>query len=83
MTGEATCHLPPGRDGAGAGRRPLAATLDRAQQDPDSEADDDQISEHLPGHDQPRHFGLGGDVAEPDRGEHGDREVDASVRLSG
>ena len=53
----------------------MAATLVRAQQDPDSEAEDDQISGHLPGHDQPRHLGLGGDVAEPDRGEHGDREV--------
>ena len=66
--------LPAGR--YGAGRLPLPATLDRAQQDPDSEAEGDEISHHLAGDDQSRHFGLGGDVAEPDRGEHGDCEVD-------
>ena len=56
-------------------RPPLSALLDCAQDYSGADPDDDQIDDHLSGDDQPRCFGLGGDVAEPDRGEHGDGEV--------
>ena len=53
----------------------LLAALDRAEDDLDREPEDDQVGDHLAGDHQPRRLGLGGDVAEPDGGEHGDGEV--------
>jgi hypothetical protein len=53
----------------------LATTLDRAHNDLKPEPDDDEIGDHLPGDHQPRRLGLGGDIAEPDRGENGDGEI--------
>ena len=62
---------------------PLAALLDRAHNDLNREPDGDQIGDHLPGDHQPRRLGLGRDIAEPDRGEHRDGEVQRVVRVSG
>jgi Zn-dependent alcohol dehydrogenase len=53
----------------------LSATADRAHDDLDREPEDDEVSDYLPGDHEPRGLGLGRDVAEPDRGEHGDGEV--------
>jgi threonine dehydrogenase-like Zn-dependent dehydrogenase len=53
----------------------LSATADRAHDDLDREAEDDEVSDYLPGDHEPRRLGLGRDVAEPDRGEHGDGEI--------
>jgi hypothetical protein len=41
----------------------------------DREPGGDEIDDHLSGDHQPRRLGLGRDIAEPDRGEHGDGEV--------
>ena len=62
---------------------PLASSLDRAHNDLDRDPDDNEIDDHLPGDHNPRRLGLGRDIAEPDRREHGDGEYSASVRVSG
>jgi hypothetical protein len=54
---------------------PLAASLGRAHNDLDREPDGDEINDHLPGDHKPRRLGLGSDIAEPGRREHGDGEV--------
>jgi len=63
------------RRGCGAWLLPLAAARDGSHDDPGPQADDDDVGEHLPGHDEPCRLGRGGDVAEADGGEHGDSEV--------
>jgi DNA-binding CsgD family transcriptional regulator len=57
-----------------AGVVPAAAGVG-AEDDPDPDPDDDQVGDHLAGDHQPRRLGLSGNVAEPDRGEHGNGEV--------
>ena len=66
-----------GLDGSAAGLcgPPLPSTGHRAQDHPGPEAENDQVDDHLPGDHQPGHRGGGGDIAEPDGGEHGDGEV--------
>ena len=51
---------------------PLSATLDRASQLPDSEAEGDEITIICPWAFGRTTSAPGGHVAEPDRGEHGD-----------
>src|SRR2546423_1192604 len=41
-----------------------------------TEAEQHEIEDHLYSDDQPSGFGLGGDVAEPNRRQHGDVEVE-------
>lgn len=41
----------------------------------DDESDDDEVQEHLESHESAGEFGLRGDVAESDSGEHGDGEI--------
>jgi len=48
-----------------------AAAGDRAHDDFGPDPDDDEIDDHLSSDHQPGHFGLGGDIAEADGGEHG------------
>src|SRR5215471_3188105 len=59
------------------GGLPLPALFDRADDDLDGQAEDDQVGDHLPGDQQPGGRGFGGDVAEADGGEDGDGEVQA------
>ena len=51
------------------------AAADRAHDDLDGKPEDDEVGDHLPGDQEPRRLGLGGDVAETDRGKHDDGEV--------
>src|SRR5215469_8588199 len=51
------------------------ATADSADDEPYPDSDENQVSDHLAGDHEPRRLGLGGDVAEADRAEHGDGEV--------
>jgi len=64
-----------GRRRAAVSPLPLLATADRAQDDPNPEPEHDEVSKHLGGDHEPRRLGLGGDIAEPDGGEHRDSEV--------
>ena len=54
--------------------RSLPAELHCAEEDSGTEAEQDEVEEHLCGDDQPGGVGLGGDVAEPDRGKHCDAD---------
>ena len=53
----------------------MLATLDGAEEHPDPEPEDDQVEDHLRGDEEAARLAGGGDVAEADRGEDGDREV--------
>lgn len=53
----------------------VAGTFHRAGEDPDRKPDDDEIADHLARDHEPGRRGSGGDIAEPDRRERGDREV--------
>ena len=45
----------------------LPAARHRAEDDPDPQAEDQEIGDHLRGDHEPRRFGLGRDITEPDR----------------
>ena len=62
--------------------RRLPSAADRADDDLDCEPEDDEISDDLPGDHEPRRLALGRDVAEPDRREHRDGEVQPIVCVS-
>jgi len=53
----------------------LTTTLDRAGENPDPKAEDEQIEEHLKRRHKPRRLTGGGDIPEPDRAEDRDRQV--------
>src|SRR5664279_4262064 len=53
----------------------LQAGVDGAEDHLGDQADDDEVDEHLDGDQCAGEVALGGDIAEPDGGEHGDGEV--------
>ncbi len=62
---------------SGAGVDPAPATeLDGPHDDPDADAQEDEVDQHLARHDEAHAVGGGDDVAEADRAEHGDRQVE-------
>src|SRR5690242_11295400 len=54
---------------------PVAAETDRADEDPYAEPEDDQVEDHLQGHEDPGELAGRRYVAEPDGAEDRDREV--------
>ena len=66
-------RLTPSAPGAEA---PAAAELHGPHDDADAHAQEDEVDQHLTGHDEAHAVGGGDDVAEADRGEHGDGQVE-------
>src|SRR5690348_10827307 len=57
--------------------RPPPAPVDRGEKQPQHQADEDQVADHLHRDQDPGPFGHRGDVPEADRREHRDHEVEA------